>query len=69
MTNRDFPKSTPIWRKHGRRGLQNRPLTVSEMDVRPAASLAQRLTVLVSRNGAQGYLWSTDRGRSRLIKH
>ena len=42
---------------------------ISEIDTRHAAPAARLKTSLTFTNEHQAYLWSTDRGRSRMIKH
>ncbi len=56
-----------ILRKHGN---QARVRILNETDARPAAVTPSRLkTSLTFETAHQTYCWSTDRGRSRLIKH
>lgn len=54
-------------RRHGRRGAR----MIAKSDTRESsAPQANRLkTSLTFRSEHQAYLWVTDRGRSRLIKH
>ena len=55
-----------IFRKHG--GATRRLLGLD--DVRETAQAKPRLKTLVTfETSLQSYLWTTDRGRSRLIKH
>jgi hypothetical protein len=59
-------KKTPIVRKHG---ASTRRLLGLD-DVREAAQAKPRLKTHVTfETSLQSYLWTTDRGRSRLIKH
>lgn len=56
-----------ILRKHGH---QARLRIVNETDTRSAATTPSRLkTSLTFETAHQTYCWSTDRGRSRVIKH
>jgi hypothetical protein len=67
--NDDFmnDKSTSIWRKHGRHaGLRVVNETAERHDKAQPARLKTSLTF---ESAHQAYCWSTDRGRSRLIKH
>ena len=63
----------PIVRKHGlkaRRASAARFRFLTESDAREAGPAAERLkTKLTYEINSQAYLWITDRGRSRLIKH
>lgn len=62
-------------RKHGYRAraqMISRTLCLQYdfTDTRQAAQARQRLKTQVTfQSGTQCYLWTTDRGRSRLIKH
>lgn len=50
-------------RKHGLRArLQKRPQAITTTAPRPIVSL-------LCESHGQAYVWMTDRGRSRLIKH
>jgi len=55
-----------VWRKHGR---QARPTMTRETDTRGSAPVERLKTSLTFKIEHQAYLWTTDRGRSRLIKH
>ena len=59
--------STPT-RKHGRNA--QRVHMQTDVDTRQAGACGARLKTLVTfESNSQAYLWITDRGRSRLIKH
>ncbi len=58
-------KKLLIIRKHG---AASRRLHAPD-DVREAAQAGPRLKTFVTQTSSQSYLWTTDRGRSRLIKH
>lgn len=67
-------KKTPTTRKHGyaaRAREIGRMLTLGTPGhVHEAIQSKPRLRTLVTfENRSQSYLWTTDRGRSRLIKH
>ena len=67
-------KKTPTTRKHGyaaRAREIGRLLTLETPGhVHEAVQSKPRLRTLVTfENRSQSYLWTTDRGRSRLIKH
>ncbi len=55
-----------LWRKHGRRA---RLTMTEETDTRDAMQGERLKTSLTFKTEHQAYLWTTDRGRSRLIKH
>ncbi|MBI3552282.1 MAG: hypothetical protein HY077_07170 [Elusimicrobia bacterium] len=60
-------KLDSIWRKHGH---QARLRVFEGTDLRGGAPQSSRLkTSLTFESAHQAYCWSTDRGRSRLIKH
>ena len=59
-------------RKHGykARAVANKLCLRYETEVRERPQLKARLkTLLTFESSSQSYLWVTDRGRSRLIKH
>lgn len=60
-----------IVRKHGRARRQDRRPMIAKTDTREStAPQANRLkTSLVFHGEHQAYCWTTDRGRSRMIKH
>lgn len=65
-------KRTPIIpRKHGFKArAEARLLVQQDADTREAGLSSDRLTTqLTFASDCQAYLWITDRGRSRLIKH
>lgn len=71
----NMKKTTAVTvRKHGykarRMELLARPHLDSESGVSPRSFSGERLkTRLAFETNSQAYLWITDRGRSRLIKH
>ncbi|MBI4375542.1 MAG: hypothetical protein HY549_03740 [Elusimicrobia bacterium] len=60
-----------IFRKHGYKARLARLQVNLDQDLRPSPLGNQRLkTALTFQSHSQTYLWTTDRGRSRLvIKH
>ena len=60
-------------RKHGykaRAAMIDRLIVSQEIDAMARPSAGQRLrTMLTFQSETQAYFWTTDRGRSRLIKH
>ena len=60
-----------IVRKHGSARRQDRRLMVAKTDTREStAPQANRLKTSLTFHGEhQAYCWTTDRGRSRMIKH
>jgi hypothetical protein len=67
-------KKPTTTRKHGYQAraqiIARRLCLTTETEVRETPALKQRLkTSLSYEQSCQSYLWTTDRGRSRLIKH
>jgi hypothetical protein len=54
-------KATIPGRKHGYRA--------REMECRPGGPISRLKTVLTFESERNSYLWITDRGRNKLIKH
>jgi len=67
-------KHSSISRKHGRKALidltRKHVRLHNDSDIRQAGlSMVRLKTLLTFETSSQSYLWITDRGRSRLIKH